>query len=427
MTTSFLHGVETVELPSASQPVALNPSGVVGLLGVADGADPAAFPLNEPVLLNSQPSLALKLNATVPTHGDPGTLLQAVQQVYAEGAGQVVVVRVAGAVTSGGAPDIAAEMTNVIGSAAGKTGLYALLGARSHVGVQPRTIIAPGFTAYQPTGTGGTKLANPVVAAALPIAARLRGRVYADTPATSDADALAYRELYTDARLVLFYPNVMVWDSATSSYVAMPASASAAGLTARVHRDLGFWYSPSNQVFAGVGGVSSPIDWAMSDPACEANTLNSNDITTIVNLGQNGQPQYSGWRRWGNRNCSDDANYQFESVRTALDMIYDAIDQVTLWAVDKPPSPQLLRDATERVNDFFKWGKTVGFLVGGKCWLDPEQNPASQLSQGIWTWSIDPEAPAPMEHIIYQSSPNAGYYTQEVAALASLIAVNSNG
>lgn len=423
MTTQFLHGVETVEVPSASQPVALNPSGVIGIVGVADGADPDAFPLNEPVLLNSQPTLALKLNATTPSSGDPGTLLASVQQAYAEGAGQVVVVRVAGSMTSG-APNIATEISNVIGSASAKTGLYALLAARSHVGVQPRTIIAPGFTSYQPTVTGGGLGANPVVSAALPIAAKLRGRVYADTPATSDTAAQAYRELYSDARLVIFYPNVLVWDTASSQYLTRPASASAAGLTARVHRDLGFWYSPSNQVFAGVGGTSSPIDWAMSDPDCEANTLNGNQITTIVNLGQNGEPRYSGWRRWGNRNCAEDTNYQFEAVRTTLDMIYDALDEVTLWAVDKPPSPQLLRDATNRVNDFFKWGKAIGFLVGGRCWLDPEQNPSSQLSQGIWTWSIDPEAPAPMEHIIYRSTPNPDYYTQEVAALASLVAVN---
>ncbi len=425
MTTSFFHGVETVEIASASQPVALNPSAVVGIVGVADGADPAVFPLNEPVLLNSQPSAALKLAATHPANGDPGTLLAAVQQAYAEGAGQVVVVRVQGATLSTGAPDIQTEISNVIGSQAAKTGLYALLGARSAVGVQPRTIIAPGFTAWQPAATGGGLLANPVVSAALPIAAKLRGRVYADTPSTSDTAALAYRELYADARLVLFYPQVLVWDTSSSQYVAMPASASAAGLTARVHQQLGFWYSPSNQTFQGVGGTSSAIDWAMSDPSCEANILNAAQIATIVNLGQQDEPQYSGWRRWGNGNCSGDANYAFEAVRTTLDMVYDALDDVTLWAVDKPPSPQLLRDMTNRANDFFKWGTNIGFLVGGKCWLDPELNPSSQLVQGVWTWSIDPEAPAPMEHIIYQSTPNAGYYAQEVAGLASLVAVNN--
>ena len=409
--TTFLHGVEVDEVESATQPIAFNPSGVVGLIGTASLADDSVFPLNEPVLLNSQPTQALSL-------GVDGTLLSAVQQVYAEGAGQIVVVRVADDTD----PDNV--MSNIIGSQAAKTGIYAFLGARAQVGVPPRTLIAPGYTSIMPAGTGGGILANPIVTAMLPLATRLRGRVYADAPCTSDADALAAAELYSSDRLLLFYPNVMVWDTATSAYVQLPASASMAGLTAYVHQNLGFWFSPSNQVLQGVGGVSTPIDWAMSDPDCEANTLNAANITTIINAAQQAGLQYGGFRRWGNRNLSADTNWRFESVRTALDMVYEALDEVTLWAVDKPPGLQLLQDMTNRANDFFKWGKTVGFLVGGRCWLDPELNPSSQTSQGIWNWSIDPEAPAPMEHIIYTASQNASYYDQEVAALANMISAN---
>jgi phage tail sheath protein FI len=409
--TTFLHGVEVDEVASATQPVALNPSGVVGLIGTAASADEASFPLNEPVLLNSQPTLALKLGAD-------GTLLSAVQQIYAEGAGQVVVVRVADD------PDSDNVMNNIIGTAAAKTGLYAFLGARAQVGVPPRTIIAPGYTSILPTATGGGPLANPIVTAALPLATRLRGRVYIDAPSTSDADALAAAALYGSDRAVIFYPNVLVWDTTTAAYVQLPASASMAGLTAYVHENLGFWFSPSNQVLQGVGGVSTPIDWAMSDPDCEANTLNAANITTIINAAQSAGLQYGGFRRWGNRNLATDTNWRFEAVRTALDMVYEALDEVTLWAVDKPPGLQLLQDMTNRANDFFKWGKTTGFLVGGRCWLDPELNPASQCAQGVWNWSIDPEAPAPMEHIIYTASRNASYYTQEVAALANLISAN---
>ena len=409
--TTFLHGVEVVEVESATQPISFNPSGVVGLIGTAASADEASFPLDEPVLLNSQPTLALKL-------GVEGTLLSAVQQIYAEGAGQVVVVRVADDVD----PDV--TMSNIIGSAAAKTGLYAFLGARALVGVPPRTLIAPGYSAILPTATGGGPLANPIVTAALPIATRLRGRVYIDAPSTGDDDAIAAAALYGSDRAVIFYPNVMVWDTTTSAYIALPASASMAGLTAYVHENLGFWFSPSNQVLQGVGGVSTPIDWAMSDAECEANVLNAVGVTTIINAAQSAGLQYGGFRRWGNRNLAADANWRFEAVRTALDMVYEALDEVTLWAVDKPPGLQLLQDMTNRANDFFKWGKTVGFLVGGRCWLDPELNPSSQCAQGIWNWSIDPEAPAPMEHIIYTASPNASYYDQEVAALANMISAN---
>ena len=411
--TTFLHGVEVDEVESATQPIAFNPSGVPAIVGTADSADDTAFPLNEPVLLNSQPTLALKLGAT-------GTLLNAVQQCYAEGAGQVIVVRVADD------PDIDNAMNNVIGTQAAKTGLFALLGARAQVGVPPRTIIAPGFTSQMPASLSspGTLLANPVVTAALPLATRLRGRVYADTPSDSDTNALAFAEIYGSDRLVIFYPQVMIWDTTTASYVAMPASASMAGLTAYVHQNLGFWFSPSNQILQSVGGVSTPIDWAMSDPDCEANVLNQARITTIVNMAQSAGLQYGGFRRWGNRNLASDTNWMFEAVRTALDMVYEALDEVTLWAVDKPPGLQLLQDMTNRANDFFKWGKSVGFLVGGRCWLDPELNPSSQCAQGTWNWSIDPEAPAPMEHIIYTASRNASYYTQEVASLATMISAN---
>jgi phage tail sheath protein FI len=409
--TTFLHGVEVVEVASATQPISFNPSGTVALIGTAASADDDAFPLNEPVLLNSQPTLALKLGAD-------GTLLTAVQQVYAEGAGQIVVVRVADD------PEPDNVMNNIIGSAAAKTGLYAFLGARALVGVPPRTIIAPGYSSILPTATGGGPLANPIVTAALPLATRLRGRVYIDAPSTGDDDAIAAAALYGSDRAVIFYPNVMVWDTTTAAYVSLPASASMAGLTAYVHENLGFWYSPSNQVLQGVGGVATPIDWAMSDAECEANVLNAANVTTVINAAQSAGLQYGGFRRWGNRNLATDTNWRFEAVRTALDMVYESLDEVTLWAVDKPPGLQLLQDMTNRANDFFKWGKTVGFLVGGRCWLDPELNPSSQTSQGIWNWSIDPEAPAPMEHIIYTANRNASYYDQEVAALANMISAN---
>jgi len=412
--TTFLHGVEVDEVPSTITPVPFNPAGVIGLLGTADDADDSIFPLNQPVLLNSQPTQALALGAT-------GTLLQAVQQCYNEGAGQVVVVRVADDVS----PSVV--MTNIIGSQAAKTGMWALLAARAELGVIPKTFIAPGYTSIHPTEVVGgvtTLLANPVVNAAIPLMTRLRGRIYMDLPSTGDAAALAARELYTSDRIVGFYPQVMIWDSTTSAYIAAPASASMAGLTAYVTQNLGFWWSPSNQPFQGVGGVSSPVDWAMSDPNCEANVLNAQQITCIVNLAQGGEISYGGFRRWGNRNFASDPAFQFEAVRTALDEIYDMLDTTTLWAIDKPPSLQLLQDMTNMVNDKFKLGKKQGWLVGGRCWLDPELNPSSQTSQGIWNWSIDPEPPAPMEHIIYTSSPNAAYYDQEVAALVNMISAS---
>ena len=406
----FLHGVETIEVASATQPIQINDQAIAGIVGTADDADPSIFPLDTPVLLTSAPQQASKLGVT-------GTLLAAVRDFYAEGGGACIVTRVASAV------DPEAGMTNVIGDANAKTGLYSMLTARALTGVMPKTIIAPGFTSARPVA-GGAPGANPVSQAALIVAGKLRGRHYASTPSTSESDAVAWREDFDSDRLLPIYPNVMTWDPTTSAYVQRPAEAAFAGLTARVHRDNGFWFSPSNFPFNSVGGISTPIDWASGDADCMANILNGNDIATVINMGAATGGQYGGWRRWGNRVAASDTNWEFECVRTTEDAIYEAIDEVSLWMVDKPPSKQLLLDATKRLNDFFAFMKNLGALVGGRAWLDPEDNPEAQMANGVFCWRIDPEAPAPMEHIIYYAQRNASYYSDEIASLASMVAAS---
>lgn len=413
MTASqFLHGVEVIEVPGATQPVTINKMGVAAFIGTAPSADADEFPMDEPVLLTSSPRKAALLGTT-------GTLAAAVNDYYNEGGGACFVVRV----DMTGATTQDQQMTKIIGAQSGKTGAYALLGARAKYGVIPRTLCAPGYTAYRPT-VNSAPAANPVVNALLGIATKLRGRVYASTPSTGIAAAQAWREDFGSDRLVPFYPNVLTWDAATSAYVTRPADAVMAGLTSRVQRDLGFWYSPSNQRLQSIGGISAAVDFAPGDPDCEANILNENRIATMINVGQATGINYGGWRRWGNRTTADDDNWVFECVRTTEDAVYEALDEATLWAVDKPPSKQLLLDMTERANRFFKFGVSQGFLVGGRCWLDPEDNTPDQMKNGVFAWRIDPEAPAPMEHIIYYAQRNADYYTQELASLSAMISAN---
>lgn len=407
----FLHGVETVEVPSATQPIQINRLAVPGIVGTAPDADPDIFPLDTPVLLSSAPQKAAKLGAT-------GTLLNAVRDCYAEGGGAIVVVRVEQVVD----PD--QQLAKVVGDLTQRSGVYALLGARAKTGVMPKTLIAPGFTARRPL-VNAVAAANPVTQALIEVAKKLRGRVYASTPSTSTDAGLAWREDFDSDRLTPIYPQALIWDAASAAYLQRPADAVFAGLTARVHRELGFWYSPSNQVLQSVGGLSTQVDWASGDPDCMANILNGNQIATIINMGAQTGNGYGGFRRWGNRTTASDTNWAFESVRTILDGCYEALEETSLWMVDKPPSKQLLLDATQRANNFFRIGKREGWLVGGRCWLDPEDNTPDLLKAGVYTWRIDPEGVAPMEHIIYKASRNAAYYADEIAGIASMISTQA--
>jgi len=470
MTTQFLHGTETIELNDGVRPVKTAASAPIFLIGTADNADPATFPLNTPVLLAASPRLAQKL-------GTVGTLLGAISQIYAEAGAAVIVVRVASAL------DRPTQLANIIGSPDNNTGVYAALNAQTLTGVKPKTFIAPGFTSDRPNGVIGVALSgcsgtgagatisfspagatgnvvvtngvfsvqitnpgdyaagtpvtatltncgggaaaavttgaspNPVVAAMLTVAQKLRGRVYADAPSTSDADALAYRNDWSDARVVVFYPAVEIWDNVSAAYIPAPASASMAGLTARVHNENGFWFSPSNFAFNGVGGVAVPINYT-DDPNDQADILNSNQLVLTMSAPNNGYP---GWRRWGNATCSNDPEWTFEAVRTCADMIYEAVQAVQAWAVDKPPSVQLLREMAQSMQAYFDYLAKLGAIVGGKVWLDPERNTPQQTSQGIWAWDFDPEPVAPMEHIQNYAHRNQDYYTALVTAVASAL------
>jgi phage tail sheath protein FI len=104
-------------------------------------------------------------------------------------------------------------------------------------------------------------------------------------------------------------------------------------------------------------------------------------------------------------------------------MVYEAIEMAQMWAVDKPPSVQLLRDMAAMVQSFMNYGKRAGFLIGGKIWLDPERNTPDQTSQGKWAWDIDPEAPAPMQTITNYAHRNVDYYDDLVATLATSIRI----
>lgn len=410
MPVNYLHGVEVVQQTDAIRPVPLNPTATIGLIGTADNANPALFPLNTPVLLNSAPRLAAQLD-TVGT--GLGTLPQAVAQIYAEGGAAIVVVRVADD------PLLANVMSNIIGSAALGTGVNCFTQARTLLGVTPKTLIAPGYTSQRPANTAvpGTFLANPVVGALLPIAQRLRARIYGDMPSTNYNDALAWRQDWSARQVIGFFPMGEVWSTIANGYIAAPLSASMAGQTARVHANNGFWYSSSNHALLGIGGSALPVDWQPSDMSSESNLLNQNGVNTIINTAAAGG---AGWLRWGNDTCSTDPLWKFEAVGNCADAIYEALDMTYLWMVDKPFSPQLILDGEAMINRFLAYLVKLGALVGGQAWIDPELNTPANMQSGIWNWSFDLEPPAPMEHIIFNAWRNGDYYTQMVDRVAAL-------
>jgi phage tail sheath protein FI len=284
-------------------------------------------------------------------------------------------------------------MANIIGGVNVGTGDYegvqAFLGAESKLGFCPRILIAPGFTHQRPSS-----LANPVVAELIGIAEKLRAVIICDGPNSTDAQATAYAGDFGSNRVYMIDPWVKKTNS-VGEIVTVPASPCVAGLIAKSDNERGFWWSPSNQNINGIIGVGRPIDFALGDITSRANLLNEIGIATII--------RHDGYRLWGNRTLTDDTKWIFLSVRRTADIINDSLLRAHMWAVDRNITKTYVQDVTESVNAYLRYLTSIGAILGGKCWADPDLNAPSQIALGKVYFDFDFTPPYPAEHITFRS------------------------
>lgn len=347
------------------------------------------FPYNKPVLIAGSQIEAAKL-------GDTGTLPLAMTAIFNQVGAMVIVVRVEECA------DASDTIGNVIGGVDDNgqyTGMQAFLGAECVTGVQPKILIAPGFTDDQ------------CVASALqPIADRMRAIALIEGPDTTDEDAIAYRNNFGNKRLYLSDPGVLAFDTVTSEEIKVSNSAYVAGLIARIDNQLGFWWSPSNQLIYGINGLTRPVDFTLGDVNSRANYLNENEVTTII--------QQDGYRLWGNRTCSSDPKWAFINVVRTADILNDSLQREHLWAVDRCINKTYIADVQAGVNAYIRSLIAMGALLGGKCWPDPELNTPENMAAGKVYWNFDFTPPAPAEHMTFQSILTDDYYTTITAEAA---------
>ncbi len=386
MPASFLHGVEIIEVDGGVRPLRTARSSIIGFVGTAPDATDA-FPLNTPVLIRGKRSDAAGL-------GGAGTLPKSLDAVFDQIGALIVVVRV-----EEGA-DAATTLANVIGGVDGDsgalTGVHALSVAQTATGVTPRILAVPGF---------GDEAA--AITELVSIAKSLRGVIFADGPGTTDAAAIAYRENFGSRRVMIVDPGVTYFDTEAAADATAPASAYACGVLARITEERGFWWSPSNQLINGITGTSRPVQHSFTDGNAQSQLLNENEVTTII--------RRDGFRLFGNRTCSADANWAFLSVVRTVDMIYEAIEQGHAWALDRPVSIQLFEDVVDGVNAYLRSLVAQGAILGGKAILNPDLNTVESLSAGRLWIDFDIEPPAPLERLTFRAFRNGDYYEELVA------------
>jgi len=371
MPEDYHHGVRVVEYNEGTRPIRTVSTAVIGMVAIADDADPDTFPLNTPVMLTN-------VNTSAGKAGDTGTLAQSLENIGAQTKPLTIVVRVEKGATE------AETTSNVVGgvTAQGKyTGVKALLAAQNSLGVKPRILGAPGLDS------------QPVANALAAIAQSLRGFAYVNASgAETKEDALLYRKQFGQRELMMLWPDFMGWDTVSSSSIVMPSTAFALGLRAKIDQEVGWHKTLSNMVLNGPTGISRDVFWDLQDPATDAGLLNASEVTTLINR--------SGYRFWGSRTCETQGGYfPFENYTRTAQVLADTMAEAQFAIVDGPLDPAQARDIIESINAKFRELKGR-YIIDGSAWYDDEVNTKDTLKAGKLAIDYDYTPVPPLENLM---------------------------
>jgi len=361
------HGLTITESATGPRPVKEASLAVIGLVATASGSTTeiedaldAQFPVNTPVLVDN-------IRTAIANAGDEGTLKSSLEAIADQTTPVLVVVRVA----TDADPEV--EEANVIGGVTDDvyTGMQALLSAETVVGVRPRILGAPGLNTADAT------------AALVVIAKKLRAFAYAAPVGETAAAVITERESYSARELMLIWPD-------TTNDFDGDAIARAMGLRARIDEEQGWHKTLSNVAMDGVTGIDRDLHFDLLDPSTPVGVLNDAEITTII--------RKTGFRFWGNRTCSDEPEFAFESAVRTSHALQDEIADIMQPFMDNPMTTALIKDILETGNARYRKLATAGQIIGAEMFFDAEDNSAADLAAGRPKFRIEYTPAAPLEN-----------------------------
>jgi phage tail sheath protein FI len=387
-------GISITRIDNEPRPAVWSDMAVVGLIGTAPDADAEMFPLDTPVFMYSDD--AAKLAAL----GVTGTLQDALGLINAQlgefqVAAKVVVVRV----TEG--LDADATIANIAGDGIA-TGLSAFVEAGPVLGAIPRLLCAPGFTS-QRTGSN----ANAVCAALPPICARLLAHAVIDGPATTEQDAIDWRETISSDRLIPVDPAVKILAGNVETVV--PMSPAVIGVAVRRdHEKQGRpFHSWANQPVQGIVGPSRPINFSLTDGATEGQRLLASNIGVLLRgeMGVETAIASGGFVFVGTDNAGEDDLWRFYNVTRGRDYIHLMFLRTLRFYLGRfNITGQTVQAVINTMSFALRDLKADGDILGYEVKFTRDQNSPEQLRLGKFTINFAAEEAPVLRYLGIQSS-----------------------
>lgn len=295
-------------------------------------------------------------------------------------------------------PDFTAITAGVIigtvdGTTGARTGFKLLENTYNELGLEPKILIAPGYSTT-----------NAIVNEMRVWTARLGAVAFIDAPSgTTVAVAKLARTAggsinfnLADKSIIPVFPEVQVYDPQSNAIINAPASSTAAGVMAATDKKAGagFWKSPSNEPVKGIEGLAIKLSGSPYHSDTDANDLNALGIVTFVNDGT------SGFKLWGNRSSaypSVTTPDNFYSVYRTAWIMGRSLQIAALQYVDRPITAVLIDQIRETGNGYIRQLIGRGALIdGSECLFDPAN---SDIAQGKLAYLLRIMPPTPAELI----------------------------
>lgn len=329
-------------------------------------ADPAVFPLNEPIVVDP-------VDTALVTKLGPGLARDAIAQVLSEGVIPTFIVSRSEHSTTGADEEkLKAEVGAIAGSAVDRTGVYSLLDAEAKTGRKPGIIMAPGYTSQ--------RIDNLKNAAAVSINVVKDMLVdcigVVDATQTNDAAAIGYAADFSTALgMVACYPAVEV--SLDGETVTRAMSPHVAGAIVRRDKEVGTPFKAAwNRPLKGILGLSKTISYRDGDPSCQANVLVQAGLGTVINNSTLWAPFTT---------ATDPTVKAYRSLkRIRTRRAIEARFAPTMRAyLSEDIGAHLVTLLSQTLSGFCEDAKTLGGIIGYDVVWSKTLNPAINLRDGI--------------------------------------------
>lgn len=216
----------------------------------------------------------------------------------------------------------------------------------------------------------------------------------------SDVSAWKNGNNYAAARQILCWPKVKLGDV---EYHLSTQLAGVIGKTDAAHDDVPYW-SPSNQNLQCDSAVAGAGEQSFLDTQ-SASYLNGQGIVTALNF-------IGGWRAWGNRTTAYPANTDpkdaFISIRRMFNWVNNTLVTSFWQKIDNPTNKRLIATIVDSANVWLNGLAARGMLLGGRVEFREDENPTTDLMDGIVRFHVyfTPPAPAREINFIQEYDPN---------------------